>query len=182
MGNRISLKAHLTTEQLQARFKSSRRPTERDRFHMLWLLSMGKSTAEVAEVTTFGVRGIRRLVKRYNEGGPDSMRDNRRDLPGATPRLTDEQCLLMEKALGQDPPDGGLWTGKKLIAWVEANFQLTIKITCAYEYLQRLDYALKTPRRRHLRSNSELQDEFKKKLSQTQSMLLQTPETIPRLE
>ena len=118
MPRRVKLEPHLSGDELYKQYTNSKRATERDRYHALWLLSTGKTTREVSEITRFHIRGVRELVKRYNAGGPDSMLDKRRN-NGSKRRLSAEQCKELESALGQPHPDGGLWNGPKVAAWIE---------------------------------------------------------------
>jgi hypothetical protein len=47
-------------------------------FQTIWLLSKGHGVGEVAEMTSFGQRGIEQLVVRYNAEGPNALGDLRR--------------------------------------------------------------------------------------------------------
>ncbi len=162
MSRRVKLEPHLSEAELESRYKASERATERDRYQVLWLLSRGKTTAEIAEVTRFHVRGVRTLVARYNEGGPDAMLDRRRHNRSAT-RLTDDQLKDLELALGNVPPGGGLWDSVKVAAWIEQKTGKPALPQLGWDYLKRLEYALRVPRRRHKKGDVEEQNEFKKK-------------------
>jgi transposase len=58
---------------------------------MLWLLSSGKGSAEVAEVTGYCQDWIRKLVQRYNAQGEQAVGDKRRGHAGRPRLLTPEQ-------------------------------------------------------------------------------------------
>lgn len=162
MPRRVKLKPHLTGDELYERYIKSKRATERDRYHALWLLSTGKTTRDVSQVTRFGVRGVRNLAKRYNDGGPDSMLDRRRNNTSEK-RLNPEQCKELEQALNKPPPDGGLWSGPKVAAWIQEKTGKATLPQLGWDYLNHLDFALRVPRRRHKKGDPEQADEFKKK-------------------
>jgi len=162
MPRRISVEPHLSEQELFKRYKSLDSNTERDRYHILWLVSRGKTSEEVADVTGANVRGVRTLVRRYNKGGPDAMIDRRRH-NGSKKRLTDEQIKELEEALGEDPPEGGLWNSVKVAAWIEHKTGVRTLPQLGWDYLKRLEYALRVPRRRHKKGDPAKADDFKKK-------------------
>jgi hypothetical protein len=53
MPKRISIAAHLTTEELEQRYRSSTHPIERSHYQIIWLLAKGRRTEEVVEVTGY---------------------------------------------------------------------------------------------------------------------------------
>jgi hypothetical protein len=59
------------------RARSSADPIGKSHFHALWLLSSGYEVEEVAELLSFSTRWVRALVRRYNEGGPAALGDQR---------------------------------------------------------------------------------------------------------
>ena len=69
-------------------------------------------------MTGYSVRWIEMLAKRYNAGGPDSLGDRRRANKGAKPLLTAEQLASLAETVASQLPDGGLWTGPKVAAWI----------------------------------------------------------------
>ena len=64
-----TIKAHVSSSELEARYKRAVDPIGKSHFHALWLLSCGYEVDEVAELLSFSSRWVRALVKRYNEGG-----------------------------------------------------------------------------------------------------------------
>lgn len=159
----LSLEPHATQEQLYKLYLDSQRPCERDRYHAIWLFSCGKRTAEVADVTRFSARGLRVLVRRYNAGGLQAMEDKRRHTPGAKSVLSSQQCQRLKQALAGPPPDGGLWDSLKVAAWIQSETGYPANKQLGWDYLKRLDYVLRVPRRRHRKGDPELQEQFKKK-------------------
>src|SRR5260221_3436689 len=120
MARRLKVHPYLNSEALEARYRHAQDVVERSQWPMLWLLSVGKTSSEVAAVTGYGVDWIRKLVRRYNAGGLVAVGDGRHHNPGQPRLLSAEQDaeLLAELAkavaAGQNPrggPQGGLVSG-----------------------------------------------------------------------
>ena len=58
----------------------------RSQWQILWLLAQGMPTAQVAQVTGYGVRWIQEIARRYR-AGPEAIGDRRHTNPGAAPLL-----------------------------------------------------------------------------------------------
>ena len=72
-----AIKSHLSTAELEGRYETAADPISKSHFHGLWLLSKGLEIEEVAELLSFSTRWVYELVRRYNEGGPDCLGDQR---------------------------------------------------------------------------------------------------------
>ena len=53
MARRISLEPHLTIEELEGHFRSTKDPVERSRWHFLWLLARGLTATVIASITGY---------------------------------------------------------------------------------------------------------------------------------
>jgi hypothetical protein len=53
MARRISLEPHLTIVELEGRYRSTKDPVERSRWHFLWLLARGLTAKLVASITGY---------------------------------------------------------------------------------------------------------------------------------
>lgn len=138
MPKRIQVKEHLSLEELEYRFKNTADPVERRNWQVLWLIARGKHTEQISDFLGITVHWVRQIVKRYNEQGPESMRDRRHDLPGPdTALLNDEQLQLLRETLQQPPPDGGLWSGPKVAAWMSDLLGRDIWPQRGWEYLKK---------------------------------------------
>jgi hypothetical protein len=51
MVRHISLESHLPTEELEGRYRSTKDPAERSRWHFLWLLACGLAAKVIASIT-----------------------------------------------------------------------------------------------------------------------------------
>ena len=69
---------HLSVAALEERYEACEDVTSSRHFQAIWLLAKGRSTGEVAAMTSFGRRWIEQLVERYNALGPAAMGDLRR--------------------------------------------------------------------------------------------------------
>ena len=59
---------HLPIEELQQRYRTAEDPVARSQWQILWLLAQGMPTAQVAQVTGYGVRWIQEIARRYRAG------------------------------------------------------------------------------------------------------------------
>jgi hypothetical protein len=53
MPKRITIVPHLSPEELQAGFRQAKTTTQAHHYQIIWLLTMGKTTAEVMAVTGY---------------------------------------------------------------------------------------------------------------------------------
>jgi len=153
---------HMTVEELAGRFRACKDANEKIRLQVILLRAQGKGTTEVAAICGFNIDWVRRLVRRYNAHGPDSLADGRRS-NGRERWLSDEGLAeLGDAVLHGIPPGGGLWTGPKVAAWMSQKLGRAVSPQVAWEYLQRLGFSKQTPRPRHSRASAEAQAAFKK--------------------
>jgi hypothetical protein len=147
---RIDLVAPASADELEARYRTARDPVARSQFQILWLLACGRPRGEVAAVTGYSLRWIRALIRRYNAHGPDGVGDRRHKNAGAKPLLGGEDLAALRTALGQPPPDGGLWSGPKVARWIAGRLGLEgVHAQRGWDYLRRLEWRPQVPRPRH---------------------------------
>ena len=77
-----------------------------------------KTTKQIVEYTGYGLSWICIIAHRYNEGGPLALGDRRHGNPVATAILTIELQQQLREELQSPPADQGLWTGRKVAAWI----------------------------------------------------------------
>jgi transposase len=111
-----TIQSHLNSSELEARYEAAGDPIAKNHFHALWLLSSGYEVDEVAELLSFSTRWVRELIKRYDEGGPQWLGDQRVHNGTKPTILTPEALAALKERIKTPPDDGGLWTGPK-IAW-----------------------------------------------------------------
>lgn len=77
MPKMLKVEQHLSTEELQERYRGAEDPVGRSHYQIVWLLSQGKGTAQVAEATGYSTAWIREVAKRYNEADPAKQEEFR---------------------------------------------------------------------------------------------------------
>ena len=147
---------HLSVEALQGRYETADDPASKSHFHAIWLLSSGYDLDEVAQVLSFSTRWIRLLVKRYNEGGPGRLGDQR-VYNGAEPVILTPEALCALKTRIATPPDnGGQWSGPKVARWL-AQFHTLAAVhdQRGWDALVAIEWSIQKPRPRHPETATE---------------------------
>jgi transposase len=162
MPKHLHLAGHLSTEELERRYRQARAPVERSHYQIVWLIARGRPTRDIAAVTGYSPNWIGQLARRYNREGPAALGDRRQANAGATPLLTLEQQHALWTALQRPSPDGGLWTGRKVAAWIGERLGRPVREQRGWEYLRKLGFTLQRPRPRHPQADPAEQERFKK--------------------
>jgi transposase len=148
---RLPVVPHLTHQQIDRHYRSCTGAAEKSRWHVLWLVTRPDrplSATKAAELVGFTPAWGRAILKRYNEHGPDAVIDGRRD-NGADPKLAPGQQAELLAALQGTPPDGGLWSGPKVAAFVKDRFGVDVWPQTGWLWLKNLGFRLVVPRPRH---------------------------------
>lgn len=164
MLRRIELKDHLTTEELKHRYLVCQKAQEKTRWRALYLISRGVMASEAARRVGRTSGWITQLVSRYNQQGPASIpRQTGERVAGRPPKLSASLATQLDTALRSHAPDGGLWTGPKVAAWIAQKSGQEVHHSTGWRALKRLGFSLQTPRPANKRRASvEEQAEFKK--------------------
>ena len=153
MRTRFAVAAHLSADGLAARYRAASDPVRRSQLHLVWLLVSGRPLAEVAAVTGSSTRWVREVVERDNAHGPDGLGDRRHANRGGEPLLDADGRAALTAALETSPPGGGLWTGRKVAAWIAARTgRERVAPQRGWDYLRRTGHSRQTPRPRHARA------------------------------
>jgi transposase len=165
----VELAAHLSAEGLKTRARARKGADAKElrRWQALWLFSKGKSTAEISAACNLSASWVREIVRRYNQGGPGALADGHSVRPGgARPLLDETQRLELAGALEAPVPaalGGGLWSGRKVAAWIQARTGKATHPQQGWVYLRQLGFGLRVPRPRHPKAaTAEEQAAFKK--------------------
>ena len=164
MPKRISIAPHLTPDELEQRYRQATQTLERSHYQIIWLLSKGKRSEEVVEVTGYSCDWIYELVRSYNRQGVEALGDLRRHNPGALSKLDDVQQANLLQALRGPAPDGGLWNGRKVADYLSQLLGVSISRQQGWEYLKQMEFRLRVPRPQHQEADIEAQEAWKKKL------------------
>jgi transposase len=159
---------HASTEELEHRYRKAKDPVERSHRQIVWLLSEGRTTREVCEVTGYSPGWVRQIARRYNEWGIEGLGDRRHANPGARERaLLDEagEAELREALFGP-PPGGGMWSGPKVARWIaQRNGLEKVHAQRGWEYLRKVRMSPQVPRPSNAQgADSEEREAFKKVL------------------
>src|SRR5215475_11698645 len=148
---RLPVVRHLTANQARARYRACRHPAEKVRWHAVWLLlrtDEPRPPARVAELVGLSAVTARAVLHRWNADGPAGLAD-RRKANGSPPRLTDAQRAALFAALKSRPPDGGLWAGPKVAAYVRDRWGVRVWPQTGWRWLVGLGFTLQVPRPKH---------------------------------
>jgi transposase len=179
MSGKIFLAPHHSTEELEHRYKAAADGVERSHVQIIWLLSQGHAAKFVAEVTGYSSVWISKILWRYNDHGLAGLGDGRQDNPGAAPLLNDAQLEELRAVVSDPPPDGGLWTGRKVAQWISGRIGRLVSPQRGVEYLRRLDLTRQVPRPCNPKQSLYEQARFKKNLQARVSELLGAETTGP---
>lgn len=75
------------------------------------------SSKDIAQIVRCSQRWVEKLIKHYNEEGPNGLFDKRKRNKREK-LLNHELVQELEKALESRPSDGGLWAGPKVALWM----------------------------------------------------------------
>jgi len=165
MPRQVKLEPHLGTDELETAYRTAKDGVARSQWQMLWLISTGRQTREVAAITGYSVDWVRKLVRRYNAQGRSGVGDQRHHNPGQKRLLSGEQEADLRARLKQAQARGESWNSVQVAAWMSTQLGRPVRPERGRDVLQRLGLSTKTPRSRHAKADGQHQEEFKKKLS-----------------
>jgi transposase len=159
---RLHIPSHLALDELEQRYRRATDAVARSQWQIVWLLSSGTPTAEVARVTGYSVPWVREVARRYREEGPAGIGDRRHRNPGAAPLLDATRQERLRAALGGPAPSGDLWTCRSVAAWMSAVLGRPVSPQRGWEWMRRLGFTPQRPRPRETRADPVAQEAFKK--------------------
>lgn len=162
MAAKIHLVPHLSTEELESRYKAAQDGIERSHLQIIWLLSQGYAAKTVAAITGYSQTWISKLLWRYNDFGLDGLGDHRQDNPGAPPLLDLAKQEELRDVVSAPPPEGGQWSGRKVARWMAGRLGRLVSPQRGVEYLRRLEMTPQVPRPCNPKQNQYEQEQFKK--------------------
>jgi transposase len=158
----LPVAAHLPIADLERRYRACRDPVERSRWQMVWLVAAGHRVPEVAALMGYTANWVREIIRRYNTDGPRGIADRRHANPGQPPLLTPALREALRQALTEPPADGGLWTSRKVAAWMAARLDRPVGEVRGWEALRSLGFTPQRPRPRATAADAAAQEQFKK--------------------
>ena len=98
-------------------------------------------------MTSFVPRWIEQLLARYNAHGPEALGDLRRRNGSAPSVLRPELLAPVPERLAPPPSDGGLWSSRKVAAWMAGELGLAAVLPQrGWEALKAIDWSVQKPR------------------------------------
>ncbi len=156
MPTRIRIRADVSVEELEQRYRQASDPVARRQWPIVWLLARGQPSEQVVEATGYSLTWVRR----YNAAGETGIGDRRDGNPGGPRLLTGEQQAELDQALEGAAPDEGLWTAAKVATWIAARTGRAV-VGTGWRYLRRLDWRRYRPRPQHAKADAAAQQAFK---------------------
>lgn len=153
---RIPFVRHRTANQIRQKYRACRHPVEKVRWHAVWLLARTdepRTPAQVAAVVGLSDITVRAVLHRWNAHGPDGLTD-RRGSNGARPKLTARRRDALRAAILNRPPDGGLWSGPKVVRYVRTRWGIAVGSVTGWRWLRELGFTPQVPRPAHPRAAS----------------------------
>jgi transposase len=162
MPRQLKLVRHLSLPELQARHVGATDRILVARWRALLWVAGGATGERAARVSGYSAKWVGQLVRRYNAGGPAAVADKRHLNRGARPLLTAEQSARLTTALEGPAPDGELWSGPKVAAWMSAELGRPVPPQRGWDYLRRCGFTPHRPRPRHAQADAAAQAAFPK--------------------
>ena len=148
---------------LRTRMYRASTPRERERWHALWLLVQGWSASAVAEALGRDPHTIGRWVTAFGEGGPGALSFEQSG--GPPPALDGEQQADLKAAVQELPVRAGIdlanWNWKVVRRFVQERFHLSLSRGSCLNYLRRLGFVLKRPKKRLLKADEAKREAFR---------------------
>ena len=149
---------HLPHDEIARHYRACRCGVEKTHWQALWLLTRPDQPPgpdAVAGQVGLSAGWVRALIKRWNAAGPDGPVDRRAAANGGQAELTTDQQIDLWAALRQPPPDGGLWTGPKVAAYVRGRWGVVVCKQTGWEWLRDLGFSLQVPRPKNPKAATE---------------------------
>ena len=157
---------HLDLEELQAGYRRSGDASLARHYQVIWLLAQGRTCPEVAGPTGFAPRWVEQLLARYNAFGPSSLGDRRRGNGAAPTVLTPAMLEAVRERLKTAPEDGGVWTARKVAAYMAAELGRAVAEQRGWEALRAIGWTIQSPRPQHAgAATPEEQEAFKERMA-----------------
>ena len=122
-------------------------------FQVIWLLARGHTISQVSGTTAYGERWIEQLLARYNAAGPEALGDLRRRNGAPATILKPDLLAKLRLRLDDPPPDGGLWSSRKVAAWMAGELNLTsVAPQRGWEALKAIGWSIQKPRPKNPKS------------------------------
>ena len=153
---------------LRERMYRAPTPRERERWHGLWLLAQGWSATQVAEALEREPHTIGNWLDNFRQGGAQGLVFEQTG--GSPPVLNRGQQNQLKSAVQNPPGEAGIelsnWNWKVVRQFLKQSFDLGLSRSSCLNYLHRLGFVLKRPKKRLLKAKDEERKAFVLQYSQ----------------
>jgi len=112
-----------SSEELKEKYLKSKDSVEVRRWHLLWKVSQGWTIKNSAIAVGCSYPYAQKILSQYNLHGEEGVinRKNKTSnhVRGKKRLLSQPQLEKLTRAIAQESPDGGIWTGTKVARWIE---------------------------------------------------------------
>ena len=127
---------------------------------LLWLLAHGQRTGAVPAATGSSRRWVQEAARRSNRPGPPVPHARRPRNPRGAALLAAAAQQELVAAVAGAAPDGGVWSGPKVAAWIGTRPGRRVQARRGGAYFRRLRYRPKAPRPAHAGADAAEQAAF----------------------
>jgi hypothetical protein len=141
MPRHIDLQTHLSTVELEQRYRAAKELHERSWWQILWLLSRGQTAKQIAGSTGNSRYWIGQIARRYNEHGPGGMHNQQHTTSWRPAHMLSVQLQeeLRQAIAGPAADHSKRWTARAVAAWVSERLGRPVRVQRGRDYLQRLE-------------------------------------------
>ena len=136
-------------------------PRERERWYAILLLSQGLTAAATAEALERDPHTIGRWASAFGEGGPAALIFEQ---TGGSPALDEAQQEELKAAVQEPPGASGIdlanWYWKAVRQFAEDRFSIGLSRSSCLNWLHRLGFAFKRPKKRLLKADEAKREAF----------------------
>ena len=156
---------------LRERMYGAPTPRERERWHGLWLLAQGWSAIQVAEALEREPHTIGNWLANFRRAGAQGLVFEHTGCPPPPPpALNAGQQDQLKSAVQNPPGEAGIelsnWNWKVVRQFLKQSFDLGLSRSSCLNYLHRLGFVLKRPKKRLLKAKDEARKAFVLQYSQ----------------
>src|SRR5450830_691104 len=141
------VETYLSIEDLAARYRACEDACAARHYQTIWLLAQGHTVPAVSAMTSFVPRWIEELLARYNALGETALGDLRRHNGTRASVLKRDLLEKLKIRLREPPPDGGVWSSRKVADFMAAELGLEkLAPQRGWEALKAIGWSIQSPR------------------------------------
>jgi transposase len=164
MGQPITIRDSYSSAELRGLAKRSRDADQARRLLSIAAVVDGASRGAAAKMGGMDRQTLRDWVHRFNEAGPEGLRN--RAAPGPSPKLSRAQQAKLAALVERGPlpaVDGVVrWRAGDLVQWIYEEFNISVSDDTVYRLLKRLGFSHVSARPRAYKQDAEAIAAFKK--------------------